>query len=92
MYETGFNNNNSSGSGEQERASSINVTFRVNVRIMNKLRTESEKRQTSLNAYINQILRQHVEWDLFEPKIGMIPHSQSRCWPIFLPVWTAMRS
>ncbi|WP_148699703.1 hypothetical protein [Candidatus Nitrososphaera evergladensis] len=52
---------------------SINATFRVNASVMKKLRAESEKRQTSLNAYINQVLLQHVEWDLFESRIGMMP-------------------
>lgn len=52
---------------------SVNATFRVSSGVMKKLRAESEKRQTSLNAYINQVLRQHVEWDLFESKIGMMP-------------------
>lgn len=52
---------------------SINATFRINARVMKMLRKESEKRQTSLNAYINKVLYQHVEWDLFESKIGMMP-------------------
>ncbi|HVX02717.1 MAG TPA: hypothetical protein VHA09_06150 [Nitrososphaera sp.] len=41
--------------------------------MMKKLREESEKKQISLNAYINQVLYQHVDWDLFESKIGMMP-------------------
>jgi hypothetical protein len=56
-----------------EEENSVNATFRINAGVMKKLRAESEKRQMSLNAYINQVLRQHVEWDLFEPMIGMIP-------------------
>jgi hypothetical protein len=52
---------------------SVNATFRINGRVMKMLRAESEKRQTSLNAYINQVLQQHIEWDLFESRIGMMP-------------------
>ncbi len=53
---------------------------------MKKLRAESEKRQTSLNAYINQVLRQHVEWDLFESKIGMMPFPK----PVLASIFASM--
>jgi|SRR5581483_6521192 hypothetical protein len=67
MYETDFKD------GTTLHEDSVNATFRVSSGIMKKLRAESEKRQTSLNAYINQVLRQHIEWDLFESRIGMMP-------------------
>ncbi|MEO9362806.1 MAG: hypothetical protein ABI348_02790 [Nitrososphaera sp.] len=66
MYKTDFKD----GTFHED---SVNATFRVSSGVMKKLRAESEKRQTSLNAYVNQVLRQHIEWDLFESKIGMIP-------------------
>jgi hypothetical protein len=65
VYETDFK--------DSSNQDSVTATFRLGTRVMNKLRSESEKRQISLNAYINQVLRQHTEWDLFEPKIGLIP-------------------
>jgi hypothetical protein len=49
------------------------MTFRIDESIMNKLRNESEQREVSLNTLVNQILKRYVEWDLYEPKVGMIP-------------------
>lgn len=40
---------------------------------MTLLRSESEKREVSLNTLVNQALRRFVEWDMFEPKVGMVP-------------------
>lgn len=56
-----------------DQDNSTTATFRVNNHVLSKLRSESEKRQISLNAYINQILRHYAEWELFEPKLGLIP-------------------
>jgi hypothetical protein len=52
---------------------SVTMTFRIDESIMNTLRNESEQREVSLNTLVNQILKRYVEWDLYEPKVGMIP-------------------
>jgi len=49
------------------------MTFRIDEDILNKLRAESENRETSLNTFVNQIFKRYVEWDMFESKVGMIP-------------------
>jgi hypothetical protein len=51
----------------------VTMTFRIEEGIMVKLRSESEKREVSLNTLVNQILKRFVEWDVYEPKVGMIP-------------------
>ena len=49
------------------------MTFRIDEDVLNKLRAESENRETSLNTFVNQIFKRYVEWDMFESKVGMIP-------------------
>jgi hypothetical protein len=49
------------------------MTFRIDENIVTKLRDEADNREISLNTLVNQILKRFVEWDLFEPKLGLIP-------------------
>ncbi len=49
------------------------MTFRIDEDVLNKLRAESEHRETSLNTFVNQIFKRYVEWDMFESKVGMVP-------------------
>lgn len=49
------------------------MTFRIDEDILNKLRTESEHRETNLNTFVNQIFKRYVECDMFESKVGMVP-------------------
>jgi hypothetical protein len=48
-------------------------TSRIEENILKTLEKESENQEISLNTLINKILRKYVEWDLHEPKVGMIP-------------------
>ena len=63
------------------------MTFRIDEGILNKLRTESEHRETSLNTFVNQIFKRYVEWDMFESKVGMIPIAK----PIVIELFGKMK-
>jgi hypothetical protein len=63
--------NNSASNGRSRK--SVTMTFRVDENIMNALKQETEKRQVSLNTLVNQILKRFIDWDMYEPKVGMIP-------------------
>ncbi|MEM3094171.1 MAG: hypothetical protein QXX64_00900 [Nitrososphaera sp.] len=67
------NNTRSDMSGDTTKHSIVTMTFRIEEGIMDVLRSESEKREVSLNTMVNQILRRYAEWDMYEPKVGMIP-------------------
>ena len=60
-------------SGDSVRHATVTMTFRLDESIMEVLRSESEKREISVNTIVNQILRRYTEWDMYEPKVGMIP-------------------
>lgn len=54
----------------------ITMTFRIDEKIMNKLQIEAKNREISLNMLVNQIIKNFVDWFMFEPKVGMIPISK----------------
>ncbi len=49
------------------------MTFRIDDDVLNKLRSESKHRETSLNTLVNQVFKRYVEWGMYESKVGMIP-------------------
>ena len=51
-------------------------TFRIDEDVMSKLRSESKNRGISLNMLVNHIIKNFVDWYMFEPKIGMVPISK----------------
>jgi hypothetical protein len=40
------------------------------------LRIEAKNREINLNMLINQIIKNFVDWFMFEPKVGIIPISK----------------
>ena len=49
------------------------LTFRIETKILEKIREEGGNNQISVSNFINKILKRYVEWDSYEPKVGMIP-------------------
>ena len=49
------------------------MSFRLDSHVLDKLRTESGSEGVSLNVLANKIFSRYTEWDMFEPKVGMIP-------------------
>jgi hypothetical protein len=50
----------------------VTLTFRLDENVVTILRTESGTRHISLNAMVNQILQNFVQWNMYEPKVGMM--------------------
>ncbi|NNL59048.1 MAG: hypothetical protein HKP31_06265 [Nitrosopumilus sp.] len=49
------------------------MSFRLDKDILDKIRKESESQGVSLNVLANKIFSRYVDWDMFEPKVGMVP-------------------
>ncbi len=49
------------------------MTFRIDERILNLLKNESERKDISLNTLVNHVLKQYVDWDMYAAKAGMVP-------------------
>ena len=55
----------------EERTESI--SFRLNRKTLQKLRAYSDTEGTTLNAYVNQLLTQAIEWNVLAAKSGWVP-------------------
>lgn len=61
--------NDSSGHIRKTRS----ITFRIDAEVVDKLQTESDNHEITLNVLVNQALRRYTDWDTYETKIGMMP-------------------
>lgn len=57
----------------EQKKKTETMSFRLDGDILDKLRKESESQGISLNVLANKIFTRYVEWDMFEPKVGMVP-------------------
>ncbi|HET6588930.1 MAG TPA: hypothetical protein VFG45_02075 [Candidatus Nitrosocosmicus sp.] len=72
------------GYGDSKKTATM--TFRLDEHVLKVLRNESERNQITLNSLVNQLLKRYVEWDMFEPKVGMIPIAK----PIVVQLFSKM--
>jgi hypothetical protein len=52
---------------------SATMSFRLDLDVLEKLKTESEKQEISVNTLANQIFKRYAEWGRFETRVGMVP-------------------
>jgi len=55
---------------EIQKQATEGITFRIPSSSINQLREESKKKQVSLNALINQIIREHLDWHTYAAPAG----------------------
>jgi hypothetical protein len=77
------NHNNSPTSDVVETREFVTVTFRINRKVIESLRKQSEESGISMNALVNQVLRHYMEWYSFELRVGMIPFPKAVLGKIF---------
>ncbi|AFS83133.1 hypothetical protein [Candidatus Nitrosopumilus sediminis] len=58
---------------EEQKRKTETMSFRLDSHVLDKIRAESESEGVSLNVLANKIFSRYVDWDMFEPKVGMIP-------------------
>jgi hypothetical protein len=58
---------------DKKQKKTTTITFRIDSDVMNKIYSQAEQEDITLNALINQILKRYVEWEMYEGKAGMIP-------------------
>ena len=61
----------------------VTMTFRIDRKVIENFRKESDTSGISMNALVNQVLSHYVEWDIFGPKIGMLPFPKTVLGKIF---------
>lgn len=57
----------------EQKKKTETMSFRLDSKILDKMRAESESQGISLNVLANKIFSRYVDWDMFEPKVGMVP-------------------
>lgn len=58
---------------EHPKKKTETMSFRIDGDVLEKLREEAEKQEISLNILANKIFTRYVEWNMFEPRVGMVP-------------------
>jgi hypothetical protein len=66
-------NNDNRGMNSAASTKTTTMTFRIYENVLRELRKEAKDREISINVLVNQVFRRYIEWDSYEPKIGMIP-------------------
>jgi hypothetical protein len=49
------------------------ITFRLSNTLIDELRKEAELERMSLNAFVSKIFLNHVQWERYERKVGLLP-------------------
>src|ERR671933_745025 len=49
------------------------ITFRIPSNLVKELRKEAELERISLNAFVYKIFLNHVQWEKYERKVGLLP-------------------
>ncbi|NOJ29971.1 MAG: hypothetical protein DA328_07375, partial [Nitrososphaeraceae archaeon] len=49
------------------------ITIRIEDEVLEIVKKEGEREELSVGNIMNKILKRYVEWDLYEPKVSMIP-------------------
>src|SRR5919198_1363761 len=49
------------------------ITFRLSSTLLKELRKEAELERISLNAFVYKIFLNHVQWEKYERKVGLLP-------------------
>jgi hypothetical protein len=64
-------------SDEIQKQTTEGITFRIPSSSISQLREESKKKQVSLNALVNQILKDHLDWHTYAAQARMfhVPRS-----------------
>lgn len=60
-------------SSDNARAKTETITFRLPVRLINELRKDAELEKVNLNAFVTRIFANHIEWERYERKMGLLP-------------------
>lgn len=62
------------------------VTFRIDEELLSRLRFESKNQEISTNTLVNQVFRRFLEWDIYQPKIGLVSITK----PVFVKIFEGL--
>ena len=57
------------------------ITFRFDQDLIASLQKEAKKSQISTNTLATQALKRFLEWDIYQPRVGLVSINR----PVFIP-------
>ncbi|HEY6757546.1 MAG TPA: hypothetical protein VI037_09205 [Nitrososphaera sp.] len=62
---------------DAKRTKTETVTFRLPSSLINELRMDAELERVSLNNYVAKIFSNHIQWERYERKVGLLPMTEA---------------
>jgi hypothetical protein len=63
--------------GSEKKVKTETVTFRLPSSLIDELRSDAEIGGVSLNNYVAKIFSNHVQWERYERKVGLLPMTEA---------------
>lgn len=60
-----------------KKAKTETVTFRLPSSLIGELRSDAELEGVSLNNYVAKIFSNHIQWERYERKVGLLPMTEA---------------
>ncbi len=70
-----------------ERKKTATITFRFDVDIIDKLQKEAKNHQVNTNTLATQAIRRFLEWDIYQPRIGLVSLNK----PVFVKIFNRLK-
>jgi hypothetical protein len=63
------------------------ITFRFDEELIDRLQKEAKNRQVSTNTLVAQALKRFLEWDIYQPKVGLVSLNK----PVFIKIFGSLK-
>ena len=67
----------SDDSDSNKKTKTETVTFRLPSSLIDELRMDAELESVSLNNYVAKIFSNHIQWERYERKVGLLPMTEA---------------
>ena len=65
------------GDSPEKKVKTETITFRLPSSLIDELRSDAEMGGVSLNNYVAKIFSNHVQWERYERKVGLLPMTEA---------------
>ena len=62
---------------DSKKTKTETITFRLQSSLIDKLRMDAELEGVSLNNYVAKIFSNHIQWERYERKVGLLPMTEA---------------
>ena len=62
---------------DSKKTKTETVTFRLPSSLVDELRMDAELERVSLNNYVAKIFSNHIQWERYERKVGLLPMTEA---------------